>query len=143
MVRPETPSLSEHAAILFANEAFYQAFADRDAEAMDEVWSKEAPVTCLHPGWGVLAGRREVLESWKRILANETAPAIACRRPEVFLHGEVAMVICYEEIEGQFLVATNIFRHEGRQWRLIHHQAGPTAVRVVEEEPAAEPSKPN
>jgi ketosteroid isomerase-like protein len=135
--------LSEHAAILFANEAFYRAFADRDLKAMEAAWSKEAPVTCLHPGWGVLAGRDEVLESWKRILENESAPAIACRKPQVFLHGEVAMVICYEEIEGQFLVATNLFRHEGRQWRLIHHQAGPTAVRVVEDEAQAEPVKPN
>lgn len=135
--------MSEHAAILFANEAFYRAFADRDFKAMEEVWSKEAAVTCLHPGWGMLAGRPEVLESWKRILGNETSPTIFCRRPQVFLHGEVAMVICYEEIAGQFLVATNLFRHEGRQWRLVHHQAGPTAVRVIEDEPQSEPAKPN
>jgi ketosteroid isomerase-like protein len=135
--------LSEHAAILFANEAFYRAFADRDADAMDAVWSRDAPVTCLHPGWGLLAGRDEVVESWKRILSNENAPAVTCRKPEVFLHGEMAMVVCYEEIEGQFLAATNLFRREGRQWRLVHHQAGPTAVRMAEEEPPAEPAKPN
>lgn len=135
--------MSEHAAILFANEAFYRAFADRDAKAMDDVWSKESPVTCLHPGWGVLTGRTEVLESWQRILANENAPAVACRRPKATLHGEVGLVICYEEIEGQFLVATNLFRREGRQWRLVHHQAGPTAVRITEEEPPEEPAKPN
>ena len=45
---------------------------------------------------------------------------------------EVAYVICYESIDGEHLIATNVFRHEagsagGRaQWRLLHHQAGPT-----------------
>ncbi|NQV59631.1 MAG: DUF4440 domain-containing protein, partial [Alphaproteobacteria bacterium] len=38
-----------------------------------------------------------------------------------------AYVVCYEEIEGSHLIASNIFVHEGRRWRLIHHQAGPTA----------------
>jgi len=135
--------VSEHAAILFANEAFYRAFADRDAKAMDELWSREAPVTCLHPGWGPLEGRQEVIESWQRILANESSPAVICRRPRVFIHNPVAVVLCYEQIEGQLLVATNMFRHEGRHWRLIHHQAGPTAVQLPEEETPAEPPKPN
>jgi hypothetical protein len=135
--------VSEHTAILFANEAFYRAFADRDAAAMDELWSREASVTCLHPGWGPLEGRQEVIESWQRILGNESSPAVTCRRPHVFVHGAIAIVLCYEQIEGQLLVATNMFRHEGRHWRLIHHQAGPTAVQLPDDEPPAEPPKPN
>ncbi len=135
--------MSEHAAILFANEAFYRAFADRDYKAMDAVWAQEGPITCIHPGWGALAGRTEVLESWKRILDNESSPTLVCRGPQVFLLGELAMVICYEQIEEQFLVATNLFRREGRRWHLVHHQAGPTAIRMTDEEPADEAPKPN
>ena len=47
--------------VLFANEAFYRAFGDRDRHAMDEMWARENPVACVHPGWGALIGRAAVL----------------------------------------------------------------------------------
>ena len=42
--------MPEHAAVLFANDAFYLAFANRDYDAMDVIWARDAPVTCIHPG---------------------------------------------------------------------------------------------
>jgi hypothetical protein len=129
-------------AVLFSNEAFYRAFADRDYEALAGLWAREAPITCLHPGWPILAGRDRVLLSWRRILANEAQPAVACRQPQVFLHGGTAIVLCYEEVEGQLLAATNVFRHEDRQWRLVHHQSGPTAANLPPEENSETP-RPN
>jgi ketosteroid isomerase-like protein len=125
--------MSELDAILFANEAFYRAFADRDTSAMTEVWAADAPVSCIHPGWGLLEGQEEVLQSWQAILTNANSPAILCLAPRAHMQGEMGYVICYEEIDGNFLIATNIFVHEGRRWRLVHHQAGPTA-----DEPPAE-----
>ena len=119
--------MSERDAILFANEAFYQAFTDRDMGEMGAIWSEQAPVACFHPGWHPLAGREAVLESWRAILANADSPPIRCREPRVHLRGEMAFVVCYEDIHGQFLVATNVFVREGRTWRIVHHQAGPTA----------------
>ena len=56
--------MSEHAAVNFANEAFYVAFSTRDLEAMDALWARQAPVTCIHPGWNALTGRDAVMESW-------------------------------------------------------------------------------
>ena len=53
--------MPDREALLFANEAFYLAFADRDMEAMETTWSATTPVACIHPGWGVLTGRDEVL----------------------------------------------------------------------------------
>jgi hypothetical protein len=41
--------MSDTDAVLFANEAFYRAFADRDEEAMEDLWSATAQVACLHP----------------------------------------------------------------------------------------------
>ena len=41
----------ERDAVLFTNEAFYRAFADRDLAAMDGLWSRHGSVTCIHPGW--------------------------------------------------------------------------------------------
>ena len=42
--------MSELDAVLFANEAFYRAFADREMPAMVDLWATEAPVSCIHPG---------------------------------------------------------------------------------------------
>lgn len=110
--------------ILFANEAFYQAFADGDAAAMTALWAEEAPIACLHPGWEPLFEREHVIASWRAIL--EKPPAVRCLAPRVHDHGEVAFVLCWEAVGDQYLLATNIFAREAGRWRMVHHQSGPT-----------------
>jgi len=117
--------MSNTDAVLFANEAFYRAFADRDMVAMDALWSRKAAVTCIHPGWNPLTGRDAVMDSWRAILADINAPAISCRNSGVRLFGDLAYVICHECLEQGFLVATNVFIRENGPWRMIHHQAAP------------------
>jgi len=124
----------EQEAVLFANEAFYQAFAARDVAAMDELWAAGRPVACIHPGWGALDGRDAVMGSWRDILTNPNAPVIICREPKAYVHGDIAFVVCFEEIAGNFLIATNIFVRHGAVWKMIHHQAGPTAAKPGTEE---------
>ncbi len=116
--------MSEHAAVLFANDVFYLAFANQDLEAMEGIWAREIPVTCIHPGWDPLSGREEVMESWESILNNPTATHITCKNPTVRVFGEFACVICHEVLDQGFLVATNLFVQEDGQWKMIHHQAG-------------------
>ncbi len=116
--------MPEHAAVLFANDAFYLAFANRDYDAMDAIWARKAPVTCIHPGWDALAERDEVMESWESILGNPTAINITCRNATVRVFGDFACVICHEVLDQGYLVATNLFVHEDGQWKIIHHQAG-------------------
>ena len=52
------------------------------------------------------------------------------------------MVICYEVIEGQALVATNLFRREKDGWKLVHHQASP-APSVPASDDDEPPQRPN
>lgn len=125
--------MRDRQATLFANEAFYQAFTDGDIVAMDAVWAHDAPVACIHPGWEPLSGRDRIMESWQAILGNENRPAIHSHAAKVYLYGEVAFVICYEEINNEFLVATNVFVRENGGWRMVHHQAGPTAPPMLDE----------
>ena len=125
--------MSENIAVLFANEAFYLAFAGGDFEAMEEVWSTDATVSCIHPGWNLLSGHDEVMESWVAILANPNATNIKYSNASAALYGSLALVTCYEELEQGFLIATNIFIHEAGAWKMIHHQAGASPVPPEEE----------
>jgi hypothetical protein len=121
----EVIAMSETAKLLFANDAFYTAFANRDSAAMEDLWARQAPLTCIHPGWQTLISREAVLDSWRAILASPRAPQISCRGPHAFAHGELGLVVCYEVIGASVLAASNVFVREGGVWKLMHHQAGP------------------
>lgn len=115
-------------AVLFANEAFYQAFAERNVQAMEDMWSQIAPVSCIHPGWGAIFGRDEVMQSWIAIIANDDAPPMLCHGAQASVYGDTASVVCLEELGENILIATNIFVREGHIWKIVHHQAGPTTA---------------
>jgi hypothetical protein len=127
--------------VLAANETFYRAFAGRDVPAMDALWARARPVACIHPGWGPLTTRDAVMESWQAILTGRNAPRIVCAAPRAYLLGDTAFVTCFEAVGNAFLIATNIFAREDGQWRMVHHQAGPTNDAPPEPEPAPEPEK--
>ena len=120
--------MSDQESILFVNEAFYRAFADRDIEAMNNLWSNKVSVSCIHPGWQPLFDRREILKTWKAILTSPDAPVIRSYNENVNIFGDTASVICIEELTEGILAATNIFHREGSLWKIIHHQAGPTSA---------------
>jgi ketosteroid isomerase-like protein len=111
---------------IFINEAFYQAFRERDFAAMEDLWAREAPVVCIHPGWSAITERAEIIQTWQAIFENPEAPEIFCRSPQAFLLGEVSLVVCYEEMASSLLVATNIYRRESGGLKIVHHQAGPS-----------------
>ncbi len=130
-------------ALLFANEAFYRAFADRDRAAMEDAWATREPIVCIHPGWDLLTGREAVMRSWAAIIANPNSPDIRCHSAVAHVRGEVGLVVCYEELEGGFLLATNIFIRQGRLWKMIHHQSGPTRGRAPPGDAKPEPGRLN
>jgi hypothetical protein len=118
--------MSQHDAVLFANEAFYLAFSSCDLAAMTDLWATGVPVSCIHPGWAPLLGRDDVLDSWKGIFSGQAPPPITCHGPCAHVYGDAATVLCYERIPESYLIATNIFVREGGLWKIVHHQAGPT-----------------
>lgn len=116
--------MSEQAAVLFANDAFYVAFAGGDVAAMNDVWADDAPVTCIHPGWRPIEGREEVMASWRSILTAPTRPQIRIQNARAHVLGAVAYVVCHEILDRGALVATNVFVKSGARWKMVHHQAG-------------------
>jgi ketosteroid isomerase-like protein len=133
--RTERPMTNDEKAVLEANDAFYAAFAARDAEAMNEAWAKRAPAACVHPGWSPLRGRDEVIDSWRGILGGSGAPPITCSRATAHVLGDSAYVICIEHVPGGLLVATNLFVREDARWRIVHHHAGPLMRPIDEPDP--------
>lgn len=125
-------------AILAANAAFYEAFHRNDAVAMDEIWAARAPVACIHPGRHALLGRNLVMASWRAILEHGAVP-VRCVAPQVQHLGEAAVVICEEHVDGNRLIATNVFVHEDGRWRIVHHQAGPLAPGERSSAPTTDP----
>ena len=121
--------MSDSDAVLFANEAFYAAFNGRDYASMEQLWASDSPVSCIHPGGGPIFDREAVLESWKGILGHESSAPIRFIGPRVRLFGDYAAVVCFEEIGGNNLIATNVFVKEDRAWKFVHPQSGPTASR--------------
>jgi ketosteroid isomerase-like protein len=113
-------------AVVAANAAFYAAFQARDVAGMEAVWARRLPVAVIHPGWPAVHGRRAVIETWRRILEGPEPPDIACSRAWPYVNGDSAFVICYEKLAAGDLVATNVFQREDGEWRMVHHQAGPT-----------------
>jgi ketosteroid isomerase-like protein len=120
--------LSPHDAVLAANDAFYHAFNEKDIEAMDAVWAASADVACVHPGWNLLFGRDQVIESWRRILSNPEQLRIFTGGESVVFVGEVALVLCRELVGGAPLAATNVFVQQGGAWKLLHHHSGPVSM---------------
>ena len=128
--------MTEQDAVLAANAAYYRAFAGGDFDLMSRIWAVE-DVSCIHPGWPVLIGRREVLDSYAAILANPHQEALAHLGEKVLLAEREARVFCIETVAGLRLAATNWFRRGDDGWRLIHHQASPISAPAA---PAAPPA---
>lgn len=121
--------MTDSDAVLAANLEFYRAFGARDVRAMEQLWARQAPVACIHPGWPALSEREAIIESWRGILANPEAPRIACFDERVMIFGDAALVICEEELDGGTLIASNFFVREDGGWRIAHHQAGQLVAR--------------
>ena len=122
---------AEVEAVKAANLRFYQAFGSLDIEEMEQVWETSARATCIHPGWRLLTGWRDIRASWEGIFYNTTLMHFNITDAQVVVQGDSAWVYCVENISSVLdgrannfgVQATNVFvRNEGR-WRMVHHHA--------------------
>jgi len=119
--------------ILATNEAFYRAFEKKDIEAMSAVWSQGTGSLCIHPGWNVLRGWKEIRNSWVKIFQNTAYVEINTDIISTEIRDNLAYVVLVENVlqivngrrtEAQSL-ATNVFEILGGKWYLVHHHASP------------------
>jgi hypothetical protein len=127
--------------VLEANRRFYQALTELDVEAMERIWLHESWVRCVHPGWQMLSGWDDVLESWKQIFSHTGSHRVKPGNISARLFGELAWVLCLERIEARpesgslvsFAQGTNVFLHTASGWRMILHHASVVPVEVPPE----------
>ena len=131
--------MGDEESVLFANDLFYTYFANRDISGMESLWA-DSGIVCIHPGWQPLYGREEVLESWRAIFGDEGVPDVKCRMPRATVYGNIAFIVCIEDLGRSFLCATNMFVRTEGEWRMTHHHAGP--VHLDERDLPEEPSIP-
>jgi ketosteroid isomerase-like protein len=121
----------QEAAILRANERFYDAFEQLDIEAMAAVWLHSEHARCIHPGWRTLRGWSAIKESWVAIFSNTEEIKFTITDISVSLSDRMAWVSCVENIIDagsaipvvSAIEATNIFEWVGSEWRMVQHHA--------------------
>jgi ketosteroid isomerase-like protein len=117
--------------VLEANRRFYRALTDLDFPAMASCWLEEPWVQCVHPGWPMLRGWDDVMESWKRIFDNTASLQVSPDDVSVRLFGELAWVLCLEHIAApssagsivSFAQSTNLYLSTSSGWRMVLHHA--------------------
>lgn len=127
------------AAVLRANERFYEAFEQLDIQAMSTVWLHADRARCIHPGWRTLRGWPAIKESWIAIFSNTEEIKFTITEVSVSLCDRMAWVSCVENIIDSgntipvvsTIEATNIFERIGTEWRMVQHHAS-MAVRERE-----------
>ena len=132
----------ERDAVLAANRAFYRAFNDRDAAAMDLLWAPTGAMVCLHPGQAALHERSEIMASWRAIMRHPDSPRMRCTEEWVVGRPGLALVVCREILAEVQLMATNTFTRLNDGWRIIGHHSGPVPSVEVRQPTTAAASAP-
>jgi ketosteroid isomerase-like protein len=112
-----------------ASEQFYAALnreINGDPGPMMGVWSHGADVSTLHPLGGINVGWEEVRAGWEQAAQGMSEGQVSLDDLVVLpiaddvaytvgaVHGQVNTI-------GVDLRATNIYRREGGEWKVVHH----------------------
>ena len=113
------------------NDAFYEAFSQRDMVKMEQVWSHEPYVRTIGPsGRGILSGWDAVKENWSGVFETFNPITIAMENADIRVGPQVAWVVGQEIFEGVMegdkkisttVFATNVFENVNGQWLMVHH----------------------
>ena len=120
--------------IVAANQAFYDAHEQRDIEAMSTIWEHSDRVVCVHPGWPILRGWDNVIQSWAGIFRGPGGTQFILTNESVSVKGDTAWVSLDENLVDAngtgTIAATNLLvrDHEG-EWKLVAHHGSPVMSR--------------
>ena len=113
-------------AVTRANLSFYEAFENRDLDAMSALWEHTDRVACTHPGWATLRGWAAVTSSFFALFQGSQSLQFVLTREAVHLAGDAAWALVDENLLGDqggaTVAALNLFaRAPDGSWRLVAH----------------------
>jgi ketosteroid isomerase-like protein len=130
-----------------AEAAFYEAIEKADLDAMMAVWADDEEIVCVHPGGVRLAGMAQVRESWRQIFAGGQSLRFRLRNQQALTGMTLVIHSVYEQISvaGEArprtpVIATNIYLHTERGWRMVVHERG---WRMVVHHASSAPASPD
>ncbi|MDJ0650301.1 MAG: nuclear transport factor 2 family protein [Xenococcaceae cyanobacterium MO_188.B19] len=119
--------------VLERNQAFYNAFSERDINQMSLVWWQGSTSLCIHPGGNVLIGWDIIRDSWKSIFRNTDFLEIDLEIIKVEIDQALGYVVVGETVlqssrgrkfQGQS-IGTNVFQKMAQKWYLVSHHGSP------------------
>ncbi len=121
-----------------ANLNFYRALQAMSLDQMESVWLREDWVKCIHPGWNLVVGWKDVRRSWEHIFNSTREMRVSIGAVLADVLGDVACVSCVENVTSLFeegfasarIAATNIFVRRSERWLMVHHITSPIAERT-------------
>jgi ketosteroid isomerase-like protein len=123
--------------------AFYQAFENRDIDAMMAAWADDEEIVCVHPGGARLVGYDAVRNGFEQIFAGEGKLRFRLDQIVVLETVGLAMQSAIEQVYSGdstlrgLVVATNVFMRTPSGWRIVCHHGSPSPAA-----PASGPTGP-
>jgi len=126
-------SASAEKELRVANDQFYAALNAMfvgNLAPMNAIWSHRSDVTDMGPFGGRLTGWEAVGEEFKKEAGMKLGGRVVCTDLIVQVGADMGYTVCVEEgqnmsAEGKPVTvshrATNVFRKESGQWKLVHH----------------------
>lgn len=126
-------SVKDQSGVVAAADKFYAALNAMfvgDAEPMKTVWSHADDVTYMGPAGGFQKGWAEVVKVWDEHAAMKLGGKVTPDQMEVTAGQDIAITHNYEigenfdkdgALQKVSIRATNIFRKEEGQWKMIGH----------------------
>ena len=128
----QTKRQDNRIAVEEANERFYEAFRNGNYAAMSQIWGTGQHVQCIHPAAECIAGREDVMMSWKLILSsgrmNINLEDVRIYATDTEGYVTLVEVVDAEDSQGR-IIATNIFERQQGSWKIVHHHGGPVPSR--------------
>jgi ketosteroid isomerase-like protein len=117
--------VSDLDAVIATNRSFYSAFEAGDIDLMSDVWEHSDRVSCVHPGWGRLAGWGAISASFFALFQNGSPLQFILTDERAEVVGDTAWVNVDENIlsaeVGGTVAAINLFVRTDDGWRLVAH----------------------
>lgn len=126
-VADETQAVAQATAEFYAS---LNTLFTGDVEPMLSTWSHADDVTYMGPAGGFQVGWNQVREIWETQAALKLGGKVEPRDLHITVGHELAISQCYEKgsnhnaqghVEPVLIRATNLFRKENGQWKMIGH----------------------